>query len=207
MAVQRIDEAIQIFMQKAMRGFHTSVPGVIVGIDYSKPTVDIQPSVETDFGDDYKPDTYPVIYDVPLFIPSAGAGKAKITVPVKVGDRASLHFSERNPNSKTDLTTHGLYGCYAVSGLEGEIDPENIIIQNEIAKATIKPDGTMILSSGNANIIAQPDGNVNINGLIVTPTGNVITSGGVDLDLFYQTYLNHLHSGVQRGSSNTDKPV
>lgn len=193
-------------MQKSLRDFHTSVPGTVVGVDLSKPSVDIQPSVSTDFGDDYKVDTYPVIYGVPLLVYSGNSGKAKITVPVKVGDKAALHFSERNPNDNTDTTTHGMYGCYAVVGMEGEVDPTDIVLQNEISKITLKPDGTIILANGPATITAQPDGNVMVNGLTVTPSGNIITKGGVNLESFYQAYLQHVHEGVSRGNEITNPP-
>lgn len=204
MAGQRYDEAIELFMKKFLRQVHTSVPCTVVGVDLSVPSVDLQPTVSTDFGDNYKPDVYPVLYDVPLLVYSANGGKAKMTVPVKAGDKAALHFSERNPHSKTDLSTHGMYSCYAVVGMEGEVHPEDIVIKNEIAEMSFSPDGTITLKNSSANIVAQPDGNVKVNGLTITPSGNLITAAGVDLELFYAHYLQHYHA---HGEPNTSKPI
>lgn len=208
MAIQRVDGAMELFVRRILRSVHTSVPGTIVGIDLSVPSVDIQPDVSTDFDDGQGIDSFPVIYDIPLHIPSAGGDTSKLTFPIKVGDKAAVHFSERNPHQNTDTTTHGLYSCYAVAGLSaGEVDPENVVLKNDTSIIKLAPDGTVTVENGTASVVVQPDGNINMNGLQVTPDGNIITATGVNLNDFYADYLSHVHSGVETGGGNTGPKV
>lgn len=51
-----------------------------------------------------------------------------------------------------------------------------------VAQVWLKNDGTVLLENGNGHIRLQPDGSVNINGLVIDTNGNVTTASGISLD-------------------------
>lgn len=228
-SVDRYDAAFGIYMSRYLRNnLHTNIRGKVVGVDYKGPTVDIQPMAYTEFASGTE-DTYPVIYDVPVQLPSGAGGKARLTMPIKVGDTVGLSFSERNENDNTDQNTHQLFPGWAVTQIftEGNakaIDPDNVVLENDKATVVLKPSGDMILQNPTTQIRSLADGNVEINngagrismspsgaidcnGAKITPEGKIITAQGIDLDAFHDTYLQHVHSGVQSGNSQTQPPV
>lgn len=243
--VNRYDTAIGIFLDRQMRGFHTNIRAKVVSINHAIPTVDVQPMAYTEFPSGTI-DKYDIIYDVPLYLPSGANGKARLSMPVKVGDVVGLSFSERNENDISDMTTHGMFAGWAVTQIftEGNakpIHPENVVLENDKAIQTLKPNGDVTITNPKVNIEALANGDVkitngsgtlvispsgeikgnngsgsftletsgqfNVNGARVTPSGNVITAGGVDLEAFYQDYLVHIHSGVRSGPDTSGPKV
>lgn len=207
-STQRIDTALGLFFDRHLRNVHTGIRCEVVGVDYSGPTVDVKPFAHTNFGDGTI-DAYPVILDVPLHLPSGNKGKARLAIPIKVGDIVGLNFSERNEDDSSDVTTHGLFPGWAVTEIytpanTRPIDPDNVVLENEKAIVTLKPDGTSVITSGKAVITVQPDGNVVANGATITLDGDVVTSDGISLRAFWNDYLAHRHGGVERGGAQTD---
>lgn len=204
--VDRWDAALDVYFRRKMLDIHTNIPAKVVNIDYSKGKVDVQVLVElvSPISDvsalNY---TYPTILDVPLHIYSAKGGKAKITVPVSIGDVGLLYFPEKDMegfkgslvrNKKENSVTHTAQGIYFVPEMSTEeapisIDPDNIVIEFVNSKFTM-----------------QPDGNVFVNGANITPDGNVITKAGVDLNQFKAEYDAHYHDGVATGMGQTSLP-
>lgn len=120
--------------------------------------------------------------------------------------------------------------CITLQANSRPFDPNNIVTENEHSIITQTPDGatvitnskgsTLILSADNilsfdngaATLIVQDNGELlfsgakaNINGAVITETGNVITAGGVNLEKFKAEFDAHIHGGVKAGSDNTGK--
>ncbi|WJV25925.1 MULTISPECIES: Gp138 family membrane-puncturing spike protein [Pseudomonas] len=75
-----------------------------------------------------------------------------------------------------------------------------VSMDNGVAKFDLLPDGTTLMQNGAGMFQLLADGSFLINGLTITPDGNVITAAGVNLNL-------HIHSGVTPGSGNSGAPV
>jgi hypothetical protein len=100
----------------------------------------------------------------------------------------------------------GAHACLFVEADTNDIDPENIIIKNDKAKFTITNSSTKIETAGGSAEL-KASGELNVNGAKISPDGQITTASGVNLDLFFQDYNLHKHSGVQTGSSNTGTKV
>jgi len=222
--VDRYDAALSIFIGRYMRGVHTNIRGKITEVDYGNGSVSVQPTAFTQYPSGTI-DKYSAIHDVPLQLPTGNNGKAFLSMPVKPGDMVGLAFSERNEDDNTDTGTHEMSPGWATThGLGRAIDPENVVLANDKGSIVIKPAGDIslknpkvtaeILSDGNVSIdngagklSMDPSGMIGANGAKITPAGKIITAAGVDLDDFYQWYIQHVHDGVERGDASTNKPV
>lgn len=243
--VDRYDAALSVFFSRHMRNVHTNIRGRVVGVNYAVPSVDVQPMAQTQF-ENGTVDKFPVLYDVPINFPSGAGGKARLTMPIKVGDMVGVSFSERNESDFNDVTTHQLFPGWAVTqiftdGNSKASHPDNVVLENDKGSLTFTPEGKttlkndvatfdvsetgklnytngpanleidesgkMTFSNGSANIIANPGGLVTVNGCQITPSGNVITASGIDLEQFYSEYKIHKHGGVERGGDISGEPV
>lgn len=224
----RYDAAFSILISRYVRNkVHTNIRGKVVAVDYSVPSVDVQPMAYTEM-DNGVIDKYPIIYDVPVQLPSGANGKARLTMPIKAGDMVGLSFSERNENDNKDQNTHQLFAGWAVTQIFSDgnakpIDPENVVLENDKGSVVIKPNGDMSIKNEKVNIEVKADGSVkvsngpgtltmessgqiNANGAKITTSGRMITGNGVDLDDFFNRYESHVHGGVERGNGRTDRP-
>lgn len=207
-SIDRYDAAFSVFLSRYVRNnLHTNIRGKVVGVDYSGPTVDVLPMAYTEFASGTV-DKYPVIYDVPIHFPSGAGGKARLSMPIKVGDVVGLNFSERNEDDTSDMNTHQLFAGWAVTQIFTNANrkpshPDNVVLENDKAVSEYKPDGTFTFNNGKVSITYQTDGNVKVNGATITPDGNVITKKGVNLDDFWDKYVRHTHGGVESGGSKT----
>jgi hypothetical protein len=189
---------------------HTQLPAVVTKVDYIKNSVTVLPLITT-FVNSEKALPFKECEGVPVKLLSNGVtGGAKMTIPCVVGSVGLLQFSERDvsnwlqsvgnevvdPNIK-DVLSMGVT-LYPVSFEMGlftpssaiEWDSENIVIQH----------GT--------NVIKLPKtGNITINGAAITPSGNVITKNGTDLDAFKLEFDLHVHGGIQTGSGFSALPT
>lgn len=224
----RYDAAFGIYISRFLRNnVHTNIRGKVVGVNYKGPSVDVQPMAYTEFPSGTT-DRYPVIYDVPVLLPSGANGKARLTMPIKPGDIVGLSFSERNEGDNNDQNTHQLFAGWAVTQIFTDdnskaIHPDNVVLENDKAILTLKPngdaslanqkvsvealaDGNVKVNNGAGSFVMDPSGMVTVNGARITPAGRIITKNGIDLDDFYQEYSSHTHGGVERGGSNTNPP-
>lgn len=213
-AIQRMDAALGQFLDKYARDIHTNLRVRVVDVDYSIPSATVQALTETKFPDGTV-DAYPAIFDVPLSMVSANNGKARLTVPVAVGDILGLSFSERNEGDASDMTTHGLFPGWALTAIHTDGNPmpihnENVELWNDVVHIEMTPtgdfkmegpagtlevtkDGTFKFNNGGASIEAVPGGTITMNGAKVTPDGNFITARGINLNDFYDWFTRHGH--------------
>lgn len=201
MPTSRFDDALSLYLGRQLQEIHTQIPAEVVAVDYDKGTVDVVVLYEgispVDQLLNYK---YPTIFDVPVHTYSAQAGKVKITVPIKIGDKGIVKFPEKPMDGfkgnkvtidlEKNTDTHVLQGICFISEISTEtapvsIDPENLIIQHNTTKITIKKD----------SVEAITDQDFKVNGARITSDGDVITSDGISLRNVKQAYNNHTHSG------------
>lgn len=178
----RYDAAFGIYISRYLRNnVHTNIRGKVVGVNYSGPSVDVQPMAYTEFPSGTT-DRYPVIYDVPVLLPSGAGGKARLTMPIKPGDVVGLSFSERNEGDNNDQNTHQLFAGWAVTqiftdGNSKAIHPDNVVLENDKAIITLKPNGDTSLQNPKVTVEALADGNVKIsNGtgeFTMSPSGEI----------------------------------
>lgn len=197
--VQRFDDAIDKVISKKLFDVHTSMPCVVTAVDLGKeiPTVDVQVLWEGTNDEssalNYK---YPAVYDVAIYMLSVSPN-IKITVPVKVGTLGIVLFPEKpirgfNGKDKVSINVTTNRESFPLTGILflpsyqcGPIDPDNIIIKNETSIITVKKDSIDITA---------PTG-MTINGLTITPDGDVVTKDGVSLNNVKAVYNSHNHGG------------
>lgn len=229
--IQRMDAALGMFIDKTLREFHTNIRGTVVDVDYNVPSVTVQPDASTEFSDGTF-DSYPAIFDVPLQMPSGNAGKARLTMPIKAGDKVGLSFSERNDGDKYDMTTHGLFAGWAVSQIFSDgnataIHPENVELWNDQVHFSMTPEGDYTLktpgsemkidkagvwtfSNGSVKMSVTTDGYFDVNGAKITPDGNLITKEGTNLDELFRWFKRHGHPYTwtdPAGEGTTNPPI
>lgn len=233
----RIASMLRGFVDDMLYDVQTNIPAVVTSVNYGNGTLSAKPLIKTKKkgGQMYEE---PMVHDVPILTAAGNTGKAKMTFPLKVGDKVVLIMANRDtgtllnssggsivePEMDKPLGWYpiGAHACLFVEADANDIDPENIIIKNEKAKITITP--TSILSeTESAKVIVtsnstkmetaggsaelKASGELNVNGAKISPDGQITTAAGVNMDTFYNDYLNHRHSGVQTGSSNTGTKV
>lgn len=76
----------------------------------------------------------------------------------------------------------------------------SISMDNGVAKFEVRADGTTLMQNGAGSFQLQADGTFLINGLKITPAGDVITANGISLNT-------HRTKGVTRGNQISDEPI
>ena len=141
---------------KRLRDFvHTTFPAEITRV-VKAGVVDVQPLIST-----MRPDgqiiPYPELFDVRVQYMAVSGGGVKITLPYNVGDKVWCFVSERDTANlmsngivSPDTTiTHDLSDCFCVPSFvldteSVDYDPDNIVIQHNDSKITVKQDGVYI---------------------------------------------------------------
>lgn len=174
-----------LYWNEKVRDLHTSFPARITRIDHTLNRCDVQPSVSTKYADQ-RQDVLPELTGLPYQIYSADAGKARITVPLKVGDIVEVSVSERefslflesNGSSTYDtrsLSTHNLNSamvkpCFYTAQTAKVVDPDRIVIENGTTSIKIAPDGDITIDSTTKATVTVPEtefnSNVTINGTL-----------------------------------------
>lgn len=201
----------------------TSLPGTIQSVDYEKMTCTVLPAI---MGFTYSPDAngvmrrvdhnMPLLVDCPIHF--QGSSSATFTFPVAKGDECSIHFFCRNmdywyqnggvvPQTQgADVRLHDLSDAYVIPGIRSQPN----IIANGISQTEAQlrsKDGTTTISLNPTTneITITSTSKVTINTPTLFINGNVIVNGEVTANDIPVSA--HEHSGVQRGSANTDKPI
>lgn len=198
--------------------YYTCLPCKVVAVNAGVQTVDIQPVLMSYFREQNISVPRPIIKDVPFW--TFRAGDTYISLPIKVGDTGLAIFCQRDmTNWKASGGTVPLqservmdyndafyipFMGSASQAIPG-YNPDFIEIVKNGKKITVK-DGT--LEAPEYTIVAknlQISQNVTVGGTIVS-TGAITSSTAIGLEDGTQLGT-HVHSGVQRGNSNTDAPV
>jgi len=192
------------FIESKFLDLYTCIPAKILSIEnLSKGLVDVQASINTRRSDGTTIE-FADYLDVPLMVYSANGGLANITMPIAVGDTVTLLYSQRDTemflagdNSKVydseALRVMGEYPilaipCSYVEGKPIEVDPENIVLQNDKIKQTLKPDGEQTTENEIVTETLAANGDVSITNEKVTVeylnSGDItITNGDATVEI------------------------
>jgi len=145
------------FIESKFLELYSCIPAKITAVDkLSVGLVNVEPTINTRRSDGSTIE-FAEYLEIPLMVYSANAGLAKITMPVKVGDTVTLLYSQRDTEQylagdmskvydSEALRVMGEYPIVAIpcSYTEAkpiEVDPDNIVIQNDKLITVMKPDG------------------------------------------------------------------
>lgn len=149
----------------ALLEMHTCLPGKVVRVDVTKSQCDVEPLLKRQYWDG-EIVALPVITNVPIGF--YRAGKAFISLPVKIGDFVELRFSERsldlwllqgglidpNEGRKFHLSDAIAYpGLYPFSDPPVGASATDIIIKNDVAKITLNPTGKFKIEGAGAELL------------------------------------------------------
>jgi hypothetical protein len=191
------------FIESKFIELYTCIPAKITSVDnLSSGLIDVLPSINTRRSDGTTVE-FAEYLDIPLMIYSANGGLAKITMPVKVGDTVTLLYSQRDTElylagdmsqvyDSEALRVVGEYPVVAIpcSYTEAkpiEVDPDNVVIQNDKILTTMTPEGdqtteneTVIVEYKNSGDITITNGDCTVE-IKAGGDTSVVTSGKVDV--------------------------
>ena len=195
--VNTFEEALRLYVDNYMRGVYSLLPATVIAVDYSVPSVDVRPSI---YNKNSNGDVVRIadVLDVPLFVLSADGGNKRITLPVKIGDRVSVLFSDSDTTNvminKTDdaiVTFSDPNQMFPLCALAGfftpaspkAIDAENIVLEHGSTKMTLKSDKVVIDADVEINGDVKLNGNQHTTGTTLveeqlTGQGGMAISGG-----------------------------
>jgi phage baseplate assembly protein gpV len=195
--VNTFEEALRLYVDNYMRGVYSLLPATVIAVDYSVPSVDVRPSI---YNKNSNGDVVRIadVLDVPLFVLSADGGNKRITLPVKVGDRVSVLFSDSDTTNvmtnKTDdavVTFSDPNQMFPLCALAGfftpaspkAIDAENIVLEHGSTKMTLKADKVVIDADVEINGDVKLNGSQHTTGTTLveeqlTGQGGMAISGG-----------------------------
>ena len=166
---------VQLFNQHikiASRDLHTQLPARVLEVDYEKGFVTVQPLIKTkvELTGDEEVELLPVD-EVPILITSAKRGKARLTVPVSVGDVGIVYFAERatgvyRNSDGTKIVDSKEYSGLGFNGVLHAIGflPE---IFTASSNRKIRSDAT-VLEDGVSSIALKEGGDITVNNTVAT---------------------------------------
>ncbi len=191
------------FIESKFIELYSCIPAKITSVEnLSKGLVDVEASINTRRSDGTTTE-FAEYLEIPLSVYSANGGLAKITMPVKVGDTVTLLYSQRDTEQylagdmskvydSEALRVMGEYPVVAIpcSYTEGkpiEVDPDNVVLQNDKITTTMTPEGDQTTENETVKVEYLNSGDITItNGdcTVEIKAGgdtSVITSGKVDV--------------------------
>ena len=210
MAIQKgLVDSLKDLIDFRLLSLFTMIPARVVAVNYKENHLNAQPLIRTKGTDDSQ-HTSPEMAHVPMFVLSANRGKARITLPVKIGDTVLILYSQRslgefyNSNGEevvdTDSTiTHGCYPIMALPCLFTKasavpINSSDIVVENGSTTLVMNPSGDITATcptfvvNGNLEINGNStlNGDEAINGDVThignnIQTGNLATTGGISV--------------------------
>ena len=180
--------------------YYTCLPCQVVAVNASMQTVDIQPVLMSYFREQGVSTPRPIIRNVPFW--TFRAGDTYISLPIKVGDTGLAIFCQRDISN------------WKASGGTVPLQSERVMDYNDAFYIPFMGSASQAIPGYNPDFIEivkiiaqnlQISQNVTVGGTIVS-TGAITSSTAIGLADGTQLGT-HVHSGVQRGNSNTDAPV
>jgi hypothetical protein len=191
------------FIESKFLELYSCIPAKITAVDkLSVGLVNVEPTINTRRSDGSTIE-FAEYLEIPLMVYSANAGLAKITMPVKVGDTVTLLYSQRDTEQylagdmskvydSEALRVMGEYPIVAIpcSYTEAkpiEVDPDNVVLQNDKVITTMTPDGDYTTENETVKVEYLNSGDITItNGdcTVEIKAGgdtSVVTSGKVDV--------------------------
>ncbi|RTY62041.1 Gp138 family membrane-puncturing spike protein [Pseudomonas veronii] len=199
--------------REVMKGVCTSLPGHVRTFDPVTQLAQVQPGIlRVDInGAEF---TIPPIIEVPVYFPG---GDYCVEYQIDDGCEGDILFSQRcidgwvqsggvaaNPIGRF----HNMQDAMFLPGFRSKpnalpsFQNNGVRMRNKAGTQFVwlKNDNTISMQNGAGSFQLLADGSFLINGLKITPDGNVITAAGVNLNT-------HRHSGVTPGSGTSGVPV
>ena len=199
--------------REVMKGVCTSLPGHVRTFDPVTQLAQVQPGIlRVDInGAEF---TIPPIIEVPVYFPG---GDYCVEYQIDDGCEGDILFSQRcidgwvqsggvaaNPIGRF----HNMQDAMFLPGFRSKPNAlpsyqnNGVRMRNKAGTQFVwlKNDNTISMQNGAGSFQLLADGSFLINGLKITPDGNVITAAGVNLNT-------HRHSGVTPGSGTSGVPV
>lgn len=219
-------------LRQALMDLRCATPAIVQSVDYTQnpPVVTVQVAlselVHTTKGPQWTAMT--PISNVPICLPRAGG--FLLTLPIKAGDEGLLVFCDAcidlwqksggvqpppgaapvQPNLDGGRR-HDFWDCGFCPGMSSQAHPVSNWSQNsaqlrsedatvivDVAAAGITMTAPKVILQTTGDINLNASGNVNINGQQISAA-----SAGNNTKVDGKTFLTHLHTGVQSGTSNT----
>jgi hypothetical protein len=206
-------DVIKKWIHDSADNIRVSMPAKVVSYDAATNRASVKP-FGTYTTKDFQEIEYPVIHSVPMQFPCGVGGTAGVTFPIKAGDGCIVIFADReieqflSGSFSDDMRSHSMNDAYAIPGLYSQAVPTQTtnaddmcffndgslaILNGSMFKCTLQ-NGSTFLLAGNTFTFTMAD-------------GTTATVGGGDIVVNGISLVHHVHSGVDRGSSNTDEPV
>jgi len=207
-------------LSQALPDLRVAIPAIIQSFDPVSQTCTVQIALREVVRTQTGPQNIAIqpINKVPVSLPRAGG--LSLTLPLKAGDEGMLIFcdmcidlwwSRGGIQNQFERRRHDLSDAifipgpwsqprvlsnYSTNSAQLRTDDDTVILDVAEAGITLTAPKVSINTTGDVDITAQ--GNVNIQGQQV-----VIESMSDDTTIDGSDYLDHKHSGVQSGSSDT----
>jgi len=183
-----------------------SMPGIVVSFDNVALTLKIQPAINRIYTDPKSgKQTWikmPMLLDVPLIL--YGGGGMTLTCPINPGDECLVFFSDRcidswwqngcpvvnneiNTQNQAEFRMHDLSDGFAIVGLRSQ--PRKIPNYSTTSMQLRSDDGLTVIDMNNTT-----------HSVTITASNVTITN---DCTINGRDFMNHTHSNVQSGSSNS----
>lgn len=172
-------------IRAALLNVNTCLPGVVTSVDVAAGKCDAKPVLRRKFASGEIVDL-PVITNVP--IAQLRAGKAFVSVPVKVGDYVLLVFSQRSIDlwltsggsvDPKDPRSHALSDAIAYPGVYPFSDPpagalaDALVIKNDQSTIIVKPNGEIKVEAPAKLEVVAGEVDVQCDNATVVASGNV----------------------------------
>lgn len=199
--------------REVMKGVCTSLPGHVRTFDPDTQLAQVQPGIlRVDInGAEF---TIPPIIEVPVYFPG---GDYCVEYQIDDGCEGDILFSQRcidgwvqsggvaaNPIGRFHNMQDAMFlpGFRSQPNVLPSFQNNGVRMRNKAGTQFVwlKNDNTISMQNGAGSFQLLADGSFLINGLKITPDGNVITAAGVNLNT-------HRHSGVTPGSGTSGVPV
>lgn len=213
------EESLRMAMEGQQAKIWTALPGIVTGVDLTKQTVSVQPSVQGSVSDaqgNVSNVNLPVLVDVPIVWPRAGG--FALTFPIKAGDEVLVVFSSRCIDAwwqsggvgvAAEARMHDLSDGFAVfaptsqSKKLSNVSPSNVQLRAEAGTTYVEiaPGGKIKLLGATSIDLSAPT--INIAGTNININGTTTQTGGMSIGGI--TFGTHKHTDPQGG--NTGGPI
>lgn len=205
------EEAFRLAMDGRLSTLWTSMPGMVVDVNFSEMTCSVQPLIQgivTDESGAETPVSLPKLIHCPIIFPQAGG--FALTLPLAAGDEVLICWASRAVDAwwqqggiqpPVETRMHDISDGFVIPGPCSQ--PNTIPNISSTAAQLRTKDGSTVLQIGSDGKITMTatevdiTGNLKVTGTIVA-TGQV-TGNGIPLST-------HLHGGVTTGAGNTGVP-
>lgn len=201
------DQLDAALARRIMSEMRVATPGIIQSFNPDEMTCTVQPALkgsDSDSSGGRISAELPILVDVPVIFPSAGA--CTITFPVKEGDECLLVFADNcidfwwqsgGLQEPVDGRMHDLSDAFAIIGPRSQARKISDISTTAIEIRSDDNATKISLNPSSGAINGTAPGGFNLNGLKILPDGRLQLVDGSIVD-------KHTHGGVQPGDRNTN---